>query len=853
MQMFSGNPVIRLVIAFAATLGFCSHGTAQCTNQWLAASELLGTDNPIVTTARWDPDGPGPLSEVLVCGGNFTLAGATFASRIATYDFVTKQWAQLGDGFDDGVVEVIVMPNGDLIAAGRFQNSGTTQTPGLARWNGSSWQPFAGGVLGTVRAMSLTAAGDLIVVGALSQAGGLPVGNIAKWDGASWSTFGLGFGLGFDSYLSSVVEAPNGDIIVAGDFLSAGGQAARDIAVWDGTSWSAFGGGLQSSGISTLHYLSTGELLVGGENMTSLSGGGLSFDGLAMWDGTSWTAPYGWNAGHIISILELANGDVVVGGSVPAAIAGSASTGAARWNGSTWQALGVGGGSDIWEFSFLANGDLLAAGSIDYIGSVPIGNLASWDGNTWQALGEGTKGDIDELLATADDGLVAAGSFTSIAGTAANNIARWDGNTWHALGMGLAMDQGQPVWDMLSMANGDLVVCGQFGMAGGASIAGIARWDGSTWSAFGGGAFGEVTAMALLPGGQLVAAGRILSATTAVVAVWDGSVWTQLGDIAGPFAGVPGRVNSLTVLPTGGLAAAGAFTAIDGTTAANVAEWNGTIWTPMGSGTNSIVFDGQVLANGELVIAGLFTSAGATAANRVARWNGQQWLPLGFGVNGVGWSLTTIPNGDLILGGAFNWADTGPANNLARWDGSQLTAYDNGVDSSVRAVAFHGDRLAVGGGFNSVDGIVSPRLAWLTTSCAATATATGNGCTGSGGANVLTATSRPWIGATFRATATGMPATSLAISVFGLGPAAIPLANLIPQGQPGCSLLATGDLLQLAIATGGETTTALAIPDFLPNAGLSLFHQVLAVELNPSGDILAVTSTNALNLTIGAF
>ncbi len=160
---------------------------------------------------------------------------------------------------------------------------------------------------------------------------------------------------------------------------------------------------------------------------------------------------------------------------------------------------------------------------------------------------------------------------------------------------------------------------------------------------------------------------------------------------------------------------------------------------------------------------------------------------------------------------------------------------------------------AVGSGAGvSVGGVPSAYLARVTATCPATAVASGTGCSGSGGANVLSATSWPWLGTTFSAVATGMPANGVAVVVLGLATATTPLAAILPQGAPGCDLLVAPDLLLAQALAGPTLTTSLAIPGSAALVGRVLHEQVAPLELSTLGDILSVTASNRLSLTIGS-
>ena len=55
-------------------------------------------------------------------------------------------------------------------------------------------------------------------------------------------------------------------------------------------------------------------------------------------------------------------------------------------------------------------------------------------------------------------------------------------------------------------------------------------------------------------------------------------------------------------------------------------------WSPLGTGTNGYI-EAIVTYNGELIVAGQFDSIGGIAANNIAAWNGSSWSALGSGVS----------------------------------------------------------------------------------------------------------------------------------------------------------------------------------------------------------------------------
>jgi hypothetical protein len=404
------------------------------------------------------------------------------------------------------------------------------------------------------------------------------------------------------------------------------------------------------------------------------------------------------------------------------------------------------------------------------------------------------------------------------------------------------------------------VVGGGFTTAGGVSANCIARWNGTSWSALGSGTNYTVEALATLPNGDLVAGGQFTIAggvSANRVARWNGTSWSALGSgISGPFSGT--FVSDLVVLPNGDLVAGGDFTTAGGVNASRIARWDGTSWSALGSGlaiTSSLErVPLVVLPNGDLVAGSYFAMAGGVSANSIARWNGTNWSALGSGMNSRVRSLTKLPNGDLVAGGEFTTAGGVNANRIARWNGTSWSALGSGMNNFVRVLTTlpNGDVLACGA-FTVVNGAVSRFMAQLTTTCPATAVSYGAGCIGSAGANVLAATSLPWIGSTFRSVATGMPVPGLALGVVGFSTLSIPMSAILPQGVPGCTLLVSPDLLELYVPAAGIVQTQIVLPNTVALAGGVFHQQVVPIEFDGTGTITALTGTNALTQTIGSF
>ncbi|HEX5050146.1 MAG TPA: hypothetical protein VFZ65_00110, partial [Planctomycetota bacterium] len=768
---------------------------------------------------------------VLVLGGTFTIAGDQAANRVAAFDPSDGSWSTFGSGTNDLVYALAVLANGDLVAGGQFTTAGGVAAPGVARWNGSSWSPLGSGIGGWVYALAAMPNGDLVAGGYFGQAGGTPVNNVARWNGSSWSALGAGISGTLNPRVDAFAVRANGELVVGGTFAQAGGTLANNIARWNGSSWSPLGTGTAGP-LSQVAFAANGDVLVCGQFATA---GGVPAANIARWNGTSWSGLAGGvpvSAG-LAALAALPNGDIVAG-----------NLDARRWNGTSWSQLGTTNGI-VRTLAVLANGDILAAGGFRTIAGVDTPNLATWNGKAWNRIDTAPVPHYGGGVTTAPNGDVILAASESI-GSNNHRVSRWTGSAWAPLG---------PVFDgqvasLVTLDNGDIIACGVFTSVGGVSAARIARWNGSAWLPMGSGMDDVVTRLLVVPGG-LIAGGFFTTAggvPAAHIAMWNGTTWSSLG------AGLNGVVGALTIAANGDVVAGG-FVDLLGPYA--VARWNGVAWVGFGT------MDAQVqnlvtLPNGDLVASGDFLFANGTPANRIARWDGATWQPLGQGLTtfpgffAQATGLALLPDGDLVASGSFYFAGGMPAAGIARWDGVAWTALASTRSGYpfVLTPARDGS-LLVTGSIARLDDAVSVGFVRLSSTCPASALPSTPGCGGSGGANVLEPTNWPWTGSTYRARASGLSASALALDIYGLSTLSLPLVAILPQGLLGCVLGVTPDVTLALVPFGGVVSTGLAIPDSPSLAGYTLFQQVVALELGAGSAITAVTSTNGLTLTIG--
>jgi hypothetical protein len=719
-----------------------------------------------------------------------------------------------------------VLADGQLVAGGDFTTAGGSAANRVARWSGTSWSALGSGVNQSVRALEALPNGDLIAGGAFTTAGGIPANRVARWDGIAWSGLGAGIapGSSFGS-VASLERLPSGAIAVGGTFSTAGAIAAQNVAIWNGASWSTLGLGFFGS-VNSLKVLPNGDLLAGGQ--FDLADGKLAFS-VARWDGGTWSGYGGGiklgstsNAGAVRTLTLLPTGDVVAAGSFD--IAGKLTAfDIARWTGANWTTIGGGFSQEVLALATATNGDLIAGGRFKSSGTQALNYIARFDGNAWFPLGSGVNGEVYALHIRPNGDVLAGGIFSEAGGAPASKIARWDGNSWSALGSGFTIGSAPTfpfpfalVYTITGLPNGDIVAGGQFNLAGATPVDSVARWDGTTWSALppipNGKPWSGVGLVTLRPNGSLLVSGN----------------WFE-SPASPPFPAVY---------------------------VSRLAELTGSNWTILAQGSS--VSGVTHLPNGDMVVGGTFGAIGSVLASNVARWNGSAWSPLGSGVNGGVSSLATLPNGDLVVAGSFTSAGGAPAARIARWNGATWSALGAGltgqaaIGGGAQALALRpSGELCVGGSFANAGGLTSPFFARYATPCPATVVDSNPGCASSGGNNQFSALTLPWLGSKFRTRGTGLPNSAVVGALTGYSTTAIPLAALLPPAGVGCTLWTLPDLIDVKFVTNGTLDHELQLKSNPAAIGLNFYQQLIVLELDQNLNVVETTSTNALTATVG--
>lgn len=322
--------------------------------------------------------------------------------------------------------------------------------------------------------------------------------------------------------------------------------------------------------------------------------------------------------GPINSLLELPSGQIVAGGQYQTSSTGGTLMNIALYNGAGWVPLGTGishslGPTRVDALAATAAGGVIAAGWFDFAGGVPVNNVALWDGSAWHALGLGVSsvGSVPgakAALTLPSGDVIVAGAFNRAGVLSVNNIARWDGENWHRLANGINGGALPVIFELALLPNGDLVAAGEFQYAGQVAARNVARWDGAVWHPLGAGLDSLVKDIVTLPSGEIIATGRFFATPGSggnAIARWDGQVWS--GFSVDPSPGGTGE--KIELLPTGDIVVG---------VRSSLKLWNGTEWRTISQ--QAPVTATSVLANGDL-LAGGWDDIGIPTAIRVAQWH----------------------------------------------------------------------------------------------------------------------------------------------------------------------------------------------------------------------------------------
>jgi hypothetical protein len=165
------------------------------------------------------------------------MAGGNTANHICTWNGTT--YNTFGSGFTSpmmggAMVHSMCVYNGNLYAGGMFEHAGTMDMHNLAMWNGSAWSScgdIEGAMMGDNEVSTMCVYnGQLCIGGNFGSCGTSSTNNLGMWNGSTWSSIGTGM----NGKVNALAIYHN-DLYIAGSFTNAAGTAVSNIAKYNST------------------------------------------------------------------------------------------------------------------------------------------------------------------------------------------------------------------------------------------------------------------------------------------------------------------------------------------------------------------------------------------------------------------------------------------------------------------------------------------------------------------------------------------------------------------------------------------------------------------------------------------
>jgi len=616
------------------------------------------------------------------------------------------------------VAAILVLPSGQIVIGGEFVTlqpngaSSTTQADFLARLNadGTVDLNFIINPLASVNALALQADGRLIVGGTFQQ--------VFPFTSLSASSVAYAARINPDGTLdSSFIPQPNqavnaiavqtdGEVILGGYFT---GLSPLDTSVSISRNYIARVNGFgvpdatlvpDSTGtVFASVPLPNGQVLVGG-SFLSVGGQSQSYMARMNADGTVDTSFAPVFDAPVQAIALQSNGQYLVGGSF-SEVDGFVRTYMVRLNpdGTIDGAFNPSPNANITTIAIQSTGQILISGGFSAL--APNGSTSAYgvndfarlnaDGSLDTTFNPSPNGSVYAIAFQSDGRIVVGGGFTGIGGATRGYIARLlaNGDIDTA---SFDPEANEPVYAVAIQPDGKILIGGSF--------TGVLPQTGKT---------GTATTTTNSYGTTITLPAPGTSATVPIYINHLARLNTD-GTLDTTFFPDPSSdVLALALQNNGDIVVGGAFTsfaqngATTGTTANYVARVtsSGSLDTSFNPNANALVDSVSVLTSGNILIAGAFTTlqpngaAAPTFDDHVAILNSDGSLDTAFttgaapGSNGQVTAIALQPNGQFIFGGTFSPIGGTPGANLGRFnaDSTPDATYDAAVDGPINAIS----------------------------------------------------------------------------------------------------------------------------------------------------------------------
>ena len=426
-----------------------------------------------------------------------------------------------GAGF---VEDIIVQPDGKIIIAGSFSGVNGVPRSYLARLNpdGSidqTFNPGGAGPGGAVLALARQPDGKILIGGNIGLYNGTFRGSVTRLNADGTPDTSFNAGSNANSIVESIAVQADGRILIGGFFSTFNGTPRNRIARLntDGSLDASFdpGSGFNNPVFSIVQQ-PDGKILVGGafRQYNGAPVGGIVRLNL---DGSLDAAfnPSGSGANSTVETIVLQrDGRILVGGFFSSFNGTATPLGIVRLNtnGTVETAFTLGGLTGvIMAIAILPNGGFLAGGTFNN-GTETLRGIASFDIPLGTSFGSSSaNGDILSIAVLPDGKLLVGGSFTQYNGEERRRLVRLNSGGSVDNSFSVSVSTAGIVNRIAVQPDGKIIVAGDFQLVNGAPRSRIARLnaDGSLDATFntGTGANAVILALALQPDGKILIGG----------------------------------------------------------------------------------------------------------------------------------------------------------------------------------------------------------------------------------------------------------------------------------------------------------------------------------------------------------
>lgn len=776
----------------------------------------------------------------ILIGGNFTTYNGVARSRIAQLnpDGTLDTSFDPGTGADNTVSAIVVKSDGRILISGWFNNYNGASRNRIAGLNADGsidnfFLPGAGAQGGyAVSAIALQGSGPggkIIIGGWFTTYEGVTKNNIARLnaDGSIDNTFNSGTGTNDEIY--SLAIQSDGKILVGGYFSSFNGTTRNRIARlnFNGDLDNTFNPGSgtgASSAVYSILPLSNGKIIIAG---SFISYGGTAQNSISRLNSNG-TLDTGFNsAGGLINSISLQpDGQLIIGGNFTSyAGAGQGRVTRISSNGNldvTFNPASGGANAMVGTIALQPDHKILLAGDFTIYDGMARRKIAraNPDGSIDPSFNAGngpySSGNIYAIAVQNDGKILVGGNFTGFQNifTGVGRIVRLnpDGTldmTFNVGGIGpTGVTGSSSVGRIIVQQDGKILIGGGFDFYNGTPRTRIARLntDGSLDTTFDPGAdLIPVT----LPNSTTVLGADMHLQSDGKIIIFGVFQYSYNGEIKNGII----RINS------------------DGS---YDPTFDSGIGIPYVSG-NQRIYSVETQVDNKILIGGNFTSYNAITANHLCRLNSDgsfdNTLNTGTGINNGAGALTIVgvqTDGKIIARGAFTSYNGTTINKLARigTDGTLDLSFDPGTGPSTTAlntaILQPDEKILIGGGFTSYDGIGRSRIARVLRNCVSSSSGTDThvacGSLTWGDGNTYIANNTQATYTLFDAANNGCD------SVITLNLTILPLAeNTISETACGSYTWTSGN---------GETYTSSAIiTHTVPNGGTNSCDSIVTLQL----------------------